>query len=75
MARRKHTAAQCERITSGAAAMEWTIAFILFFYFLTLVADLWGAAKSSPRYIRSLERWEQKNGIAPSAGRAMKETV
>lgn len=55
--------------------MEWTIAFILFFYFLTLVADLWGAAKSSPRYIRSLERWEQKNGIAPSAGRAMKETV
>ncbi|RSH85040.1 uncharacterized protein EHS24_006628 [Apiotrichum porosum] len=75
LARRKHTAAQCERITSGAAAMEWTIAFILFFYFLTLVADLWGAAKSSPRYIRSLERWEQKNGIAPSAGRVMKETV
>jgi hypothetical protein len=42
--------------------MEWTIAFILFFYFLTLVADLWPAGKSSERYMRRLARWQEKHG-------------
>ncbi|RSH92713.1 hypothetical protein EHS25_008159 [Saitozyma podzolica] len=57
-----HSASQCNTITSVAAAMEWTIAFILFFYFLTLVADLWPAGKSSERYMRRLARWQEKHG-------------
>lgn len=53
-------------ITSGCAALEWTIGFLLFFYFLTLAWDLWGAAKTSPRYIRRLAEWEEKHGVAPT---------
>lgn len=62
MATSKHTAAQCEKITSAAGALEWTVAFILVFYFLTLMLDLWPAGKSSPRYMRRLARWQEKNG-------------
>ncbi|WOO78295.1 Protein sfk1 [Vanrija pseudolonga] len=59
--RKKHSAKTCNRVTSGAAAMEWAIAFILVFFFLTLVADLWPAGKSSPRYMRQLARWQEKH--------------
>lgn len=64
--RKKHSAQTCNRVTSGAAAMEWAIAFILVFFFLTLVADLWPAGKSSPRYMRQLARWQEKHepGVA-----------
>lgn len=58
----KHTAEECQKITAAAGALEWTVAFILFFYFLTLVADLWPAGKSSPRYMRRLARWQEKHG-------------
>lgn len=44
-----------------AAALEWAVAFILPFYFLTLAADLWPAGKSSPRYMRRLARWQEKH--------------
>jgi hypothetical protein len=59
---RGHSAATCNRVTSGAAALEWTVSFIVVFYFLTLVADLWPAGKSSPRYMRRLARWQERNG-------------
>ncbi|KAL1407847.1 hypothetical protein Q8F55_007283 [Vanrija albida] len=65
-ARKNKSADQCNKITSGAAAVEWAIAFILFFFFLTLVADLWPAGKSSPRYMRRLARWQEKH--EPGAG-------
>ncbi|KAL7423744.1 hypothetical protein Q5752_001326 [Cryptotrichosporon argae] len=57
-----HSAATCNRVTSAAAALEWSVAFWLFFYFLTLVADLWPAGKSSPRYMRRLARWQERHG-------------
>nr|ODN95416.1 hypothetical protein L204_03955 [Cryptococcus depauperatus CBS 7855] len=40
-----HTASQCSRMTSTAADLEWTIAYGLNLYFLTLAADLWPAGK------------------------------
>jgi hypothetical protein len=40
--------------------MEWTIAFILVFYFLSLTGDLWGSGKTSPRYLRRVAQWEAK---------------
>lgn len=51
----------CNKVTSGAAAMEWTTAFILSFYFATLAFDLWPAGKTSPRYLRRLARWQEMN--------------
>lgn len=41
--------------------MEWTIAFILTFFYLSIAADLWPAGKSSPRYMRRLARWQEKH--------------
>lgn len=41
--------------------MEWTIAFILVFFFLSLVADLWPAGKSSPRYMSRLAAWQERH--------------
>lgn len=58
----RFSATQCNSITSACAALEWTIAFLLTFYFATLIADLWPAGKSSPRYMRRLARWQEKNG-------------
>lgn len=58
----RFSAAQCNRITSACAALEWTVAFILVFYFLTLAADLWPAGKSSERYMRRLAKWQEKHG-------------
>ncbi|GMK54203.1 hypothetical protein CspeluHIS016_0107890 [Cutaneotrichosporon spelunceum] len=60
LARGSLSANQCNNVTSGAAAMEWTCAFILVFYFLSLAGDLWGSGKSSPRYHRRLAQWEAK---------------
>ena len=57
-----HSAQTCNRVTSAAAALEWAVSFILTFYFLTLVADLWPAGESSPRYMRRLARWQEKHG-------------
>ncbi|WWC88108.1 uncharacterized protein L201_003012 [Kwoniella dendrophila CBS 6074] len=58
---KSHSASTCNRITSVAAAMEWTVSFILTFYFLTIAADLWPAGKSSPRYMRRLAKWQTKH--------------
>jgi len=43
---------QCSQITSAAAGLEWTDAFMVFVFFCSLVLDLWPAAKTSPRYLR-----------------------
>jgi len=51
----------CNRTANVAAGFEWTTAFLLVFYFFTLVADLWPAGKSSPRYMRRLARWQEKH--------------
>ncbi|WVQ65159.1 uncharacterized protein L199_003332 [Kwoniella botswanensis] len=56
-----HSAETCNRVTSAAAALEWTVAFILVFYFLTIAADLWPAGKSSPRYMRRLAKWQARH--------------
>lgn len=56
------SAEQCSTITGAAGALEWTVAFILVFYLLTLVLDLWPAGKSSPRYMRRLAKWQAKHG-------------
>ncbi|WRT69416.1 uncharacterized protein IL334_006402 [Kwoniella shivajii] len=53
-----HTFEQCDRSTSAAAVLEWTIAFGLNLYFMTLVADLWPSAKSSPRYLEAVRKYE-----------------
>ncbi|WWC60534.1 uncharacterized protein I303_103108 [Kwoniella dejecticola CBS 10117] len=58
---KSHTAATCNRVTSAAAALEWTVSFILVFYFLTIAADLWPAGKSSPRYMRRLAKWQVRH--------------
>ncbi|KAJ9110632.1 hypothetical protein QFC19_001461 [Naganishia cerealis] len=42
----KASTARCNRVTSGAAAMEWAVAFTLIFYWLSLVMD---------------PRWQEKN--------------
>ncbi|GHJ88178.1 hypothetical protein NliqN6_4580 [Naganishia liquefaciens] len=55
---------RCNRVTSGAAAMEWAVAFTLIFYWLSLVMDLWPSGKTSPRYLRRLARWQEKNDPA-----------
>jgi len=60
---------RCNRITSAAAVCEWAIAFILWFYFLTFILDLWPAAKTSPRYLRRIEKKQglhEKGLIAPA---------
>ncbi|WVR08327.1 hypothetical protein IAU60_005380 [Kwoniella sp. DSM 27419] len=54
-----HTMIQCNDHTSVAAVLEWTIAFGLNGYFLTLVADLWPAAKSNKRHQAAMKRLEQ----------------
>ncbi|CDZ96879.1 Frag1/DRAM/Sfk1 [Phaffia rhodozyma] len=59
---------RCNRITGAAAICEWTVALIFDAYLFTLLLDLWPASKTSPRYLRRLERWEQssleKMGVA-----------
>ncbi|WWD18139.1 hypothetical protein CI109_102588 [Kwoniella shandongensis] len=59
---KSHSAETCNKITSVAASLEWAVSFILVFYFLTLVADLWPAGKSSPRYMRRLAKWQERHG-------------
>jgi len=39
---------------------EGSIALIFDAYLFTLVLDLWPSGKTSPRYLRRLELWEQK---------------
>ncbi|WRT65918.1 uncharacterized protein IL334_002869 [Kwoniella shivajii] len=56
-----HSAETCNKITSAAASLEWAVAFILVFYFLTIAADLWPAGKSSPRYMRRLAKWQERH--------------
>ncbi|KAK8865681.1 hypothetical protein IAR55_000826 [Kwoniella newhampshirensis] len=58
---KSHSAETCNKITSAAASLEWAVAFILVFYFLTLCADLWPAGKSSPRYMRRLAKWQERH--------------
>ncbi|KAH8084770.1 Frag1/DRAM/Sfk1 family-domain-containing protein [Filobasidium floriforme] len=52
---------RCNNITSGAAGVEWGLAFWLTFYILSLVLDLWPAGKTSPRYLRRLAKWQEQN--------------
>ncbi|KAJ9101253.1 hypothetical protein QFC21_003472 [Naganishia friedmannii] len=63
----KADSARCNRITSGAAAMEWAVSFTLIFYWLSLVMDLWPSGKTSPRYLRRLARWQEKHDPAALA--------
>lgn len=51
---------RCNKIKSAAGVLEWVIAVVFDVYLWTLVLDLWPASKSSPRYLRRLERWEQR---------------
>ncbi|OCF33375.1 hypothetical protein I317_06984 [Kwoniella heveanensis CBS 569] len=51
---------QCNTSSSTAAILEWTIAFGLNGYFLTLVADIWPSAKSSQRWKVAVKRYEEK---------------
>lgn len=75
-ARGKRTRHQCDLISSAAAALEWTIAFILFFYFLTLAGDMWPSSKYSRRYQRRLTAWREKQGwVAPPAAVATHDQV
>ncbi|WWC65583.1 uncharacterized protein I303_108201 [Kwoniella dejecticola CBS 10117] len=46
-----HTLEQCETATSTAAILEWSIAFSLNLYFITLIIDLWPSRRTSVRYI------------------------
>ncbi|KAK6908999.1 hypothetical protein L486_01350 [Kwoniella mangroviensis CBS 10435] len=55
----EYTPEQCEKYSSTAAIMEWSIAFSLNLYFITLVIDLWPSRKTSSRYIRR-EEGEEK---------------
>ncbi|ODN84278.1 hypothetical protein L202_00262 [Cryptococcus amylolentus CBS 6039] len=59
---KNYSADTCNTITSAAASLEWAVAFVLSFYFLTLVADLWPAGKSSPRYMRQVAKWQERHG-------------
>jgi hypothetical protein len=73
---------RCNKITSGAAGVEWGVAFWLTFYILSLALDreftpgkmrceyrlmfmtrptVWPAGKTSPRYLRRLAKWQEKN--------------
>lgn len=66
--RGNRTAHQCDLVSSAAAGLEWSIAFILFFYFLTLAGDMWPSSKYSKRYQRRLTQWREKQGwVAPPA--------
>ncbi|WVQ96395.1 hypothetical protein IAU59_003500 [Kwoniella sp. CBS 9459] len=53
---------QCNTSSSTAAILEWTIAFGLNGYFLTLVADIWPSAKSSQRWKEAVRRYEDRRG-------------
>lgn len=65
--RGNRTAHQCDLVSSAAAGLEWSIAFILFFYFLTLAGDMWPSSKYSKRYQRRLTQWREKQGwVAPA---------
>jgi len=61
----------CDKVTSAAAVCEWTVSFLLAIYFATFVLDLWPAAKTSPRYLRRLEKRNAADGekglVAPAA--------
>ncbi|WWC93093.1 uncharacterized protein L201_008058 [Kwoniella dendrophila CBS 6074] len=48
-----HTPLQCEHTTSTAAILEWTIAFSLNLYFITLIIDLWPSRKNSPSHLKN----------------------
>lgn len=54
-----HPDRDCYNITSAAASFEWATAFMVVFYFLTLSLDLWPAAKTSPRFLRKMAKWEE----------------
>ncbi|WVQ79481.1 hypothetical protein IAT38_001580 [Cryptococcus sp. DSM 104549] len=60
-----HTYSQCDDVTSKAAVLEWTIAFGLNIYFLTIAADLWPAGKSSERFKEKVKTWEMEQGVEP----------
>ncbi|WWD20033.1 hypothetical protein CI109_104506 [Kwoniella shandongensis] len=61
-----HTYEQCDEMTSNASYLEWTIAFGLNLYFLTLALDLYPSWKKSPRYAAKLEEWERMNNTSAS---------
>ncbi|WWC73422.1 uncharacterized protein I206_107389 [Kwoniella pini CBS 10737] len=46
-----HTPDQCEIATNISAILEWSIAFSLNLYFITLVIDLWPSRRTSRRYV------------------------
>ncbi|KAK8849412.1 hypothetical protein IAR55_004744 [Kwoniella newhampshirensis] len=64
-----HTYSQCDKMTSNASYLEWTIAFGLNAYFFTLAMDLWPSGKSSPRYLAKVQQWERMNSTtSPASG-------
>ncbi|EGG04397.1 uncharacterized protein MELLADRAFT_44172 [Melampsora larici-populina 98AG31] len=46
----KNTSDRCNVVISAAGACEWLVSFILMFYFMTFILDLWPAAKTSTHY-------------------------
>ncbi|KNZ55108.1 hypothetical protein VP01_2765g2 [Puccinia sorghi] len=51
----KPTAKRDNRLLSIAAICEWSVAFLLTFYFLTFALDFWPAAKTSTRFQGQLD--------------------
>jgi len=66
--------ASCNRQTSAAAVLEWTIAVLYGFYVLTFVLDLWPAAKTSPRYLRRTQGPTEKPLMVESSRPSMAAT-
>ncbi|WVW86612.1 hypothetical protein I302_108665 [Kwoniella bestiolae CBS 10118] len=60
----EYTPEQCERYSSTAAIMEWSIAFSLNLYFITLVIDLWPSRRTSKRYVSKDEAEEKESTSA-----------
>jgi len=51
----------CDYYSNVSGALEWAVAFVLVFYYFSLIMDLWPAGKSSPRYMRRLARWQENH--------------
>ncbi|CAO1622480.1 unnamed protein product [Sympodiomycopsis kandeliae] len=61
---------RCDHIVSGAAAMEWICAFLLFFFFLSYTVDLWPRNYYGKQQAMAEKRASKNGGIDPETGHA-----
>ncbi|PWN19802.1 hypothetical protein BCV69DRAFT_283903 [Microstroma glucosiphilum] len=60
-----NTSTKCNKVTSAAGVFEWACAFILFFFFLSYIVDLWPRNYYGKQQAMAEKRASKHGGIDP----------